>query len=128
MRQYETFELSFRGEVLSEDYARIPLIAEFICGEEKTTVKGFYDGDGVYKVRFLPQLSGEYHWTVSGTITAEGIEVCEPAAKDAHGPVKAVDTHFESADGTLFHPFGTTVYISTRNRAPNTSSPARAAR
>ena len=110
MRQYETFELSFRGKVLSEDYAQIPLTAEFICGEEKKTVKGFYDGDGVYKVRYLPSLPGEYRWTVCGTVTGEGTEVCEPAAKNVHGPVKAVDTHFEHADGTLFTPFGTTVY------------------
>ena len=110
MRQYETFELTFRGEVLSGEYAQIPLSAEFICGEEKTAVKGFYDGDGVYKVRFLPRQPGEYRWTVSGAVTAEGTEVCEPAAKNAHGPVKAVDTHFAYADGTLFYPFGTTVY------------------
>ena len=27
-----------------------------------------------------------------------------------HGMVRAVDTHFEFEDGTIFHPFGTTVY------------------
>ena len=110
MRQYETFELTFQGEVLSEDYAQIALTAEFACGGEKKTVRGFYDGDGVYKVRFLPERPGEYRWTVSGTVNAEGIESCEPAMKNVHGPVKAVDTHFEYADGTLFFPFGTTVY------------------
>lgn len=27
-----------------------------------------------------------------------------------HGMVRAVGTHFEYEDGTVFHPFGTTVY------------------
>ena len=31
MRQYETFELQFAGEVLIADYADIPLVAEFTC-------------------------------------------------------------------------------------------------
>ena len=55
MRQYETFELTFRGDMLTEAYAQIPLTAEFICKEEHKTIKGFYDGDGIYKVRFLPR-------------------------------------------------------------------------
>ena len=27
-----------------------------------------------------------------------------------HGIVRAVDTHFEYEDGTIYYPFGTTVY------------------
>ncbi len=33
-----------------------------------------------------------------------------------HGMVKAVDTHFEFEDGTVFHPFGTTVYALAHQR------------
>lgn len=110
MKQYETFELSFHGNVLTENYAQISLNAEFVCGEEHKTVKGFYDDDGVYKVRFLPQQPGQYTWAVSGEITAEGEELCEPASEEAHGLVKAVNTLFEYEDGTPFYPFGTTVY------------------
>lgn len=34
---------------------------------EKETVKtdGFYDGDGVYKVRFMPSFEGSYRFTIS---------------------------------------------------------------
>lgn len=110
MRQYETFELQFAGEVLSADYADIPLVAEFTCCGESKTVKGFYDGEGVYIVRFLPEKPGEYTWRVSGAVTAEGHETCEAADSEHHGLVKAVDTHFEYEDGKLFVPFGTTVY------------------
>ncbi|MGN1021849.1 MAG: DUF5605 domain-containing protein [Aristaeellaceae bacterium] len=109
MKQYETFELRFAGPVLTEAWAAIDLTATFSRHGESTTVKGFYDGDGAYVVRYLPEEPGEYAWRVSGCVSAEGSEVCVPA-EGAHGIVRAVDTHFEHADGTLFHPFGTTVY------------------
>ena len=109
MKQYETFELVFSGEPLLSDWARVDLDAEFSCGETTVTVPGFYDGDGHYVVRFLPLQAGHWQWRVRGAVSAEGGEVCE-AAEGHHGPVRAVNTHFEYADGTRFAPFGTTVY------------------
>ena len=109
MKQYEMFELVFPGETLRDDWAQIDLTAEFTCGKTAKTVKGFYDGEGRYIVRFLPETAGEWHWRVTGAVNAEGAEICEPA-ENAHGLVKAVETHFEYTDGTLFIPFGTTVY------------------
>ena len=109
MKQFEMFELVFSGETLTDNWAQIGLTAKFFCGDTVKTVKGFYDGDGRYAVRFLPEMAGVWHWKVSGAVNAEGTENCEPA-NGAHGLVKAVDTHFEYEDGTLFIPFGTTVY------------------
>ena len=109
MKQYELFELIFHGEALTDLWAQIDLRAEFTCGDTVKTVKGFYDGEGRYIVRFLPETAGKWRWKVTGAVNAEGTETCEPA-EDAHGLVKAVDTHFEYEDGTLFIPFGTTVY------------------
>ena len=109
MRQYETFELIFQNAVLADAWAQIDLNAVFACGDTVKTVKGFYDGDGRYIVRFLPETPGVWKWKVTGCVEAEGEEVCA-AAKDRHGPVRAVDTHFEYADGKIFMPFGTTVY------------------
>lgn len=108
MKQYETFELSWQGPVLSENYAAVDLQAVFSNGDTQVSVKGFYDGEGVYKVRFLPMQPGLWSWTVSGVVTDEGEAVCEAA--EAHGPVKPEGTRFVHADGTAFHPFGTTVY------------------
>ncbi len=109
MKQYEMLELVFHGKILTDCWAQIDLNAEFTCGEIGKTVKGFYDGDGRYVVRFLPEIPGEWHWKISGAVLAEGTETCLPA-KDCHGLVKAADTHFEYEDGRLFVPFGTTVY------------------
>ena len=105
----------FSGSYVSEasravcEKAGIAPEAEFSCGETVRTVKGFYDGEGRYMVRFLPETAGEWHWKVTGPVSGEGTETCAPA-EDCHGLVKAVDTHFEHEDGTLFIPVGTTVY------------------
>ena len=109
MKQYETFELRFSGEILKSNWADVDLTAEFTHGKETKIVKGFYDGDGTYAVRFLPDKPGEYTWKVTGAVSAEGKERCGPA-EGRHGIVRAVDTHFAYADGALFIPFGTTVY------------------
>ena len=44
MKQYEPFELRFRGEQLTDAWADVDLTAVFSCGDKATTVKGFYDG------------------------------------------------------------------------------------
>ncbi len=109
MKQYEMFELEFAGDAPQGSQAVVDLTAEFANEYEVKTVKGFYAGEGIYKVRFLPRYTGTYTWKVSGTVSAEGTAECTPAVKK-HGLVKAVDTHFEYEDGTRFIPFGTTIY------------------
>lgn len=109
MRQYETFELEFSGGTLKDQWAQADLTASFSCGGEIKTVRGFYDGQGRYAVRFLPETAGEYTWRVTGAAHAEGRETCLPA-QNGHGIVRAVQTHFTYEDGTVFYPFGTTVY------------------
>ena len=59
MKQYEMFELVFPGEALTDRWAQIDLTAEFSCGDTVKTVKGFYDGEGRYVIRFLPEIAGE---------------------------------------------------------------------
>ena len=109
MKCYEMFELKLNGDEPEGSWAEVDLKATFECGDEKRTVKGFYDGDGVYKIRFLPQKTGIYHWKAEGIVQAEGQEECT-ASKKSHGMVKAVGTHFEYEDGTKYLPFGTTIY------------------
>ena len=72
-------------------------------------MNGFYDGDGTYKVRFLPQKAGTYAWKVNGVVSGEGNEECT-ASKKSHGMVQAEGCHFRYQDGTKYLPFGTTIY------------------
>ncbi len=110
MRQYETFELVLQGEEPKGSFVEVALTAEFTLNGNITEVKGFYAGNGVYKVRFYPKHAGNYHYKVTGPATAEGDVVCEPTSKSGHGMVQAVGTHFRYEDGTWFYPFGTTIY------------------
>jgi len=110
LRQYETFELKFQVENQTSGYDDMSITAQFQCGKEQKTVRGFYDGNGVFKVRFFPDKAGEYTWKISGAVNDEGCAACESADDRQHGMVKAVGKHFEYEDGTRFIPFGTTVY------------------
>ena len=112
MKQYKTFELTFSGPVLEDHWAQPEISAVFSCEGETVAVKGFYDGAGIYKVRFLPSKAGIWHWTVSGVVTASGEEVCE-ADPIAHGIVRAKGIHFYHDDGSKYLPFGTTIYAMT---------------
>jgi len=108
MKLNETFELSFQGEVLENNYALIDLLAVFVNGDTSVTVKGFYDGEGVYKIRFLPEKTGVWSWKVTGLFEEEGEEEC--VSSGSHGIVRAEGTHFAYSDGPVYMPFGTTVY------------------
>ena len=112
MRQYEMFEMTFSREAPEGSPARVDLKAEFVHREsgQRTVVKGFYAGDGCFKVRFLPMEPGEYTCSVSGIADARESFTAEPAAEGVHGPVHADGIHLRYADGTPFHSFGTTVY------------------
>lgn len=109
MKQYELFELSFDGEPLEDTWADIDLAAVFVNKQETVAVKGFYNGDGVCVIRFLPRFTGVYEWTVNGIHQSQGQTICL-ASTDHHGPVRTKGIHFEYSDGTRFIPIGTTVY------------------
>ena len=109
MRQYEMFELNFNGPEQKGSEAFADVTAEFTCGEDSWQIKGFYDGNGSYKVRFLPQKTGIYTWKVSGIVSGEGSEECTTSEK-SHGMVQVEGNHFTYQDGTKYLPFGTTIY------------------
>jgi hypothetical protein len=88
-----------------------------IFRHKNETVKagGFYDGEGLYKVRFMPSFTGEYSFEVRGSFPEEtytGAFTVEPAVGDNHGPVRVANTyHFAYEDGKPYYPVGTTCYV-----------------
>ena len=58
MKQYEVFELVLNGQLPEGSEALAQVNAVFTCDGQEKEVKGFYDGNGVYKVRFLPEKCG----------------------------------------------------------------------
>lgn len=107
MRCFEMYEIQIqtRESELNPDSVE----AVFECENQRTVVPGFYDGNGIYKVRFLPRTPGQYHYVISGAVEKEGYEYCE-AAKGKHGMVVVEGCHFCYEDGAKYYPFGTTVY------------------
>ena len=86
MKQYEMFELVLEGAKLTENWADVDVHAVFTDVSGAKEVKGFYDGDGLYKVRFLPEYAGEVTWKVTGAVQSEGRTLCEEAEAGVYGP------------------------------------------
>ncbi len=112
IRQYERFEISFTGPSGGNPFCEVELHAEFRLGGRVVRVRGFYDGDGDYRVRFMPDALGTWSFTTTSP-TAEldgrsGSFECVPG--ESHGPVRAIGTHFEYDDGEPYVPVGTTCY------------------
>jgi hypothetical protein len=113
---WATFELTLSGPSQGNPFRDVELGAVFRQGDRQVRVTGFYDGDGVYKVRFLPDATGEWTYeTRSNTPALDGatgtLDVA-PAQPGHHGPVRVSNRHhFRYADGTRYINIGTTAYV-----------------
>jgi hypothetical protein len=115
VERWGIFELALRGPAEGNPFLEVELAAEFTDGERRIGVTGFYDGEGVYRVRFMPDAEGSWRFATtsnrSGLAGLAGAFTVTPAAAGNHGPVSVVNRwHFAYADGTPYRPFGTTIY------------------
>jgi hypothetical protein len=112
--KWEIFELTLSGPKEGNPFREVQLSATFINGARRVTADGFYDGDGVYKIRFMPDAEGEWSYQTSSNKVElsgkQGSFRCAPQKAGVHGPVTANGHHFVYADGAPFLPFGTTSY------------------
>ena len=115
MNQYKVCELTFAGKQLEQDFVHCNIRAEISDGRNSVNVKAFYVGGGTYKIRFLPKTAGDYTYHLLNTSEYEIAETTgqftvEAAEENTHGMVIAERHHFRYEDGTVYYPFGTTVY------------------
>ena len=109
------FEVMLRGPSSGNPFVDVQLRATFEQGDNEQAVAGFYDGDGIYRVRFMPDTLGAWRYTTHSNVEElDGktgrFDVVEPAEGN-RGPVRVQNTfHFTYADGTPFNPLGTTCY------------------
>jgi|WetSurMetagenome_2_1015567.scaffolds.fasta_scaffold08878_2 hypothetical protein len=113
--KWRIFELSLNGPKDGNPFTDVKVTGKFINGNDTISIQGFYDGDGTYKIRFMPQREGEWHYMTTSNAkkldNKKGSFICIPAEKDNHGPVVVKDTfYFAFADGTPHNSFGTTCY------------------
>ncbi len=112
--RWGVFEVAVHGKTAGNPFVDYTVSGTFTCGKEKVTVPGFYDGNGVYRVRFMPSFEGEYTFLVQGSFSEkkyEGAFTSVPANQGNHGPVRVRGYHFEYEDGTPYFPLGTTCYV-----------------
>ncbi|TYB52373.1 DUF5060 domain-containing protein [Nonomuraea sp. PA05] len=114
VERWGVHEIELTGPSDGNPFADVRLSARFQFRNRIVEADGFYDGDGVYRVRFMPDAVGPWSYTTVSNVTeldghAGAFEV-SPASEGNHGPVRASGIDFEYADGTPYLPFGTTAY------------------
>jgi hypothetical protein len=112
---FDIFELPLGGPAEGNPYREVSLSARFWRGNRTLEIEGFYDGEGRYGIRLMPDEVGEWRYqTRSSSPGLNGIRgtfECLPAREGVHGPVRVADSfHFAYADGTRHLSFGTTCY------------------
>jgi len=118
IERWGIFELSLHGPVSGNPFLDVTLSAEFAHRGRVLCPEGFYDGEGVYRIRFMPDELGVWTYTTRSNCPAlDGITgelTCIEPSPGNHGPVGVWNTfHFAYADGTPYFPIGTTCYAWT---------------
>lgn len=115
VEQWDIQEIIVEGYSDGNPFTDYQIRGSFKSEHQSVNVDGFYDGDGVYKVRFMPSFTEEYRFQVTGSFSDEsysGTFVVAPAKEGNHGPVRVANTyHFAYEDGAPYYPIGTTCYV-----------------
>ncbi|WP_286080222.1 DUF5605 domain-containing protein [Parablautia intestinalis] len=111
--KWGVYELSIKGPAEGNPYMEHWVKAGFEGRNEKIKVDGFYDGEGVYRVRFMPSFEGEYTAVITSDFGAQAevnFMVTQPEEGN-HGPMRVMNNyHFAYEDGTPYFSIGTTCY------------------
>jgi Domain of unknown function (DUF5060)/Domain of unknown function (DUF5605)/Protein of unknown function (DUF4038) len=118
VEQWGVFEIALHGPAGGNPFIDVELSARFRAGNQTLDVRGFYDGDGIYRVRFMPPSRGRWTYRTSSNrpelSNQTGALLCTAPSGSNHGPVRVHNTHhFAYADGTPFVLIGTTCYAWT---------------
>jgi hypothetical protein len=115
VEQWGTYEVALRGPDDGNPFVDVHISLTFSHGHRQVTVDGFYDGDGTYLARYMPDTLGPWHYASHSNADAldgaSGTFLCTEPSDGNHGPVRVASTfHFAHADGTPHRSFGTTCY------------------
>jgi len=115
VRQWDVFEAFLKGPASGNPFVEVEFSASFRQAGRSIEVPGFYDGGGVYRVRFMPETIGEWTYQTHGNRPEldgrTGTLTVTPPSAGNHGPVRVRDTiRFAYADGTAYRELGTTCY------------------
>ena len=113
--RWDHLEINLPGPTSGNPFTDVTLSATFRNQNRSISVAGFYDGDGSYKIRFMPDEPGAWSWITKSNQPAldgkSGAFDCVVPGRDNRGPISVRDEfHFGYADGTPFVECGTTCY------------------
>jgi hypothetical protein len=122
IEQWETVDIALSGPAGGNPFVDVEFGANFMitggAPDSAVQVRGFYDGDGVYRVRFSPPTASDWTFTTHCNVAeldgkTGSFEAVKPLAGN-HGPVRVHNMfHFAYADGTPYKQVGTTCYAWT---------------
>ena len=115
VERWGIYELTLNGSDTGNPFTEVELTAEFKQNGRTFEPQGFYDGNGIYKIRFMPDEVGEWTYTTKSNHSEldgkTGQFTCVEPSDGNHGPVGVhKDFYLQYADGTPYHQFGTTCY------------------
>ena len=114
VERWSVFELAIDGPSDGNPFVEQTVRAVFTGPGETVSAQGFYDGNGVYRVRFMPSFEGAYRFTMTASFmeTVGGSFAVDAAGPGNHGVVRVANTwHFAYDDGTPYNSIGTTCYV-----------------
>ncbi|MDR1106128.1 MAG: DUF5605 domain-containing protein [Treponema sp.] len=119
VERWDVFEAAAAGREDGNPFTGRVIRGTFRSKSETVTADGFYDGGGVYRVRFMPSFEETYSFELSGDFSgnsapeeARGSFTVTPPEKGNHGPVRVANQyHFAYEDGTPYYSVGTTCYV-----------------
>src|ERR1035441_1563109 len=90
IEQWGVFEIALHGPTNGNPFLDMNFSARFTQGDSTVEANGFYDGDGVYRVRFMPEKQGEWHYVTKSSSAelngqTEAFLVIKPSPQN-HGP------------------------------------------
>ena len=105
VERWGVFEIALEGKTAGNPFTDYEIKGAFQGDCEHKCVDGFYDEEGVYRVRFMPSFTGEYTYKIYGSFrdgdAVEGRFMVTPAGEGNHGPVRVSHVfHFAYEDGT----------------------------
>jgi len=114
-QQWDCYEISLKGPADGDPFVDVTVSATFACGDKSIQTTGFYDGQGTYRIRFMPPSVGTWKYLTTSSAPElsgkTGEFVCEKPGDKNHGMVRVANTyHFAYDDGTPYKPIGTTCY------------------
>src|SRR5215216_341442 len=62
IEQWGQFELTLKGRSSGNPFVDTHISIEFSCQDRSFVAEGFYDGDGTYRVRCMPDRPGEWRY------------------------------------------------------------------